>query len=63
MIRSRDLPNLVDKHFERLRVLYKAYNTEFKGNFIKITREAAEAWAKDYPDIYREYLDQAKLKK
>jgi len=38
-------------------LLSKAYRTEFAGNIKGLSLEAAKAWAKDYPEIWGEYLD------
>jgi hypothetical protein len=42
----------------KLWVLKRAYTIEFAGNIKELTREAALEWAKDYPDIFKEYLDE-----
>ena len=42
---------------ERVFALQKAYKAEFAGNIKSITREAAEAWARDYPEIFKKYIE------
>ena len=44
---------------DRLYLLKEAYTTEFGHNIRELTREAAEAWARDYSEIWQEYLDNA----
>lgn len=61
MVNSRDLPVL--NPVARAFVLRKAYITEFDGNIKEdaITLAAAEAWAKDYPEVFQEYLGAAHI--
>ena len=44
---------------ERLRLLARAYMKEFGGNIKNNAKslKAAEAWAQDYPDIWKEWKD------
>lgn len=44
------------EHFKRVRDLRDAYRKEFRGNLKgQPILKDAEAWAKDYPDIFEEY--------
>ena len=46
---------------ERLRLLARAYGKEFVGNRkpgVTMDQKTAESWAKDYPEIWKEWQDE-----